>query len=115
VRRLPLGRVTGDAGGVNGGRLAELFELLLSSELLALLDEHVRQVAHEAAREELARQPQRQWLPLAEAAAQLGCTPDALRMRVKRGSVEARRQGRRLYVCAEMGSDELDCGGTGLT
>lgn len=39
-----------------------------------------------------------EWLPLAEAARQLGCSPAAVRMRVSRGRLEARRHGRRLYV-----------------
>ena len=46
-------------------------------------------------------QPLPEWLTLAQAAERLGCTPDAVRMRVKRGRLEARRQGRRLYVSAE--------------
>jgi excisionase family DNA binding protein len=40
------------------------------------------------------------WLTLAEAAERLGCTPDAVRMRIKRGRLEHRRHGRRLYVSA---------------
>jgi excisionase family DNA binding protein len=41
------------------------------------------------------------WLTLAEAAERLGCSTDAVRMRVKRGRLEHRRQGRRLYISAE--------------
>ena len=78
----------------------ELLDLLLSPELVAALDEHIREVVAEAIREERARQPRREWLPLAEAAREYGCSEDALRMRVNRGSVEARRQGRRLLVRA---------------
>jgi excisionase family DNA binding protein len=44
--------------------------------------------------------PRRAWLTLREAAEQLGCTPDAVRMRIKRGRLEHRRQGRRIYVSA---------------
>jgi excisionase family DNA binding protein len=40
----------------------------------------------------------RVWLTLAEAAERLGCTPDAVRMRINRGRLEHRRHGRRLYV-----------------
>jgi hypothetical protein len=77
-------------------------ELLLSPEALELLDEHVRRVVAEAVREELARQvPARRWLTLTEAAREYDCTIDAMRMRVKRGSIEARRQGRRVYVLAD--------------
>jgi hypothetical protein len=79
----------------------DLVELLLSPELVAALDERVRELAAQAVREELARQPQRRWLPLAEAAEHYGCTPEALRMRAKRGTVEHRRQGRLIYVRAE--------------
>jgi DNA-directed RNA polymerase specialized sigma24 family protein len=64
-----------------------------------MLDDHVREVAAAAAREELERQVQpRRWLPLAEAAREFGCSPDALRMRAKRGRVQTRRQGRSVYV-----------------
>src|SRR5690242_11769313 len=42
----------------------------------------------------------RAWLTLEEAGEQLACTPDAVRMRVKRGRLEGRRQGRRLYISA---------------
>jgi excisionase family DNA binding protein len=45
--------------------------------------------------------PARKWLTIAEAAELLGCTPDAVRMRVQRGRLEHRRQGRRVYVSAE--------------
>jgi excisionase family DNA binding protein len=40
------------------------------------------------------------WLTLAQAGERLGCSPDAVRMRVQRGRLEHRRQGRRLYVSA---------------
>jgi excisionase family DNA binding protein len=40
------------------------------------------------------------WLTLGEAAERLGCTPDAVRMRINRGRLEHRRHGRRLYVSA---------------
>jgi excisionase family DNA binding protein len=38
------------------------------------------------------------WLTLEQAGERLGCTRDAVRMRVKRGRLESRRHGRRLYV-----------------
>jgi excisionase family DNA binding protein len=44
--------------------------------------------------------PARKWLTLTEAADLLGCTADAVRMRVKRGRLDSRRQGRRIYVSA---------------
>ena len=46
------------------------------------------------------RQHDRKWLTLSEAAQRLGCTPDAVRMRIRRGRLDHRRQGRRLYVSA---------------
>ncbi len=59
-------------------------------------------------REELdARQPETaspaspKWLTVAQAAALLCCSCDAVRMRVKRERLEARKQGRRLYISAE--------------
>jgi excisionase family DNA binding protein len=41
-----------------------------------------------------------EWISMAEAARRLECSVDAVRMRVKRGRLEARRQGRRVYVSA---------------
>lgn len=38
------------------------------------------------------------WLTYEQAAARLGCTPDAIRMRAKRGRLELRHHGRRAYV-----------------
>ncbi|HZQ03704.1 MAG TPA: helix-turn-helix domain-containing protein [Gaiellaceae bacterium] len=49
----------------------------------------------------------RRWLTVAEAAERLGCTTDAVRMRVARGRLEHRRQGRRVYVAASA-IDNLD-------
>ena len=47
------------------------------------------------------RRPQeRRWLTLGEAAERLGCTTDAVRMRIHRGRLDHRRHGRRLYVSA---------------
>lgn len=42
----------------------------------------------------------REWYTLDEAGDRLGCTRDAVRMRANRGRLEARRQGRRVYVSA---------------
>ena len=38
------------------------------------------------------------WLTVAEAATRLGCSPDAVRMRARRGRLEVRRHGRSLYI-----------------
>jgi excisionase family DNA binding protein len=50
--------------------------------------------------ERLIRERKR-WLTLAEAAERLGCSPDAVRMRARRGRLEHRYQGRRMYVSAD--------------
>ena len=41
------------------------------------------------------------WLTLDQAAARLGCSRDAVRMRARRGRLEHRYQGRRLYISAD--------------
>lgn len=41
------------------------------------------------------------WLTLEQAAGRLGCSRDAVRMRARRGRLEHRYQGRRLYVSAD--------------
>jgi excisionase family DNA binding protein len=41
------------------------------------------------------------WLTFREAGERLGCSPDAVRMRVRRGRLHAEHQGRRVYVSAE--------------
>jgi excisionase family DNA binding protein len=70
----------------------------LSAEVVDALELLVKTRVHT----ELARAADvpsaRPWLTLDEAAEQLGCSPDAVRMRVNRGRLEHRRHGRRLYV-----------------
>jgi excisionase family DNA binding protein len=77
-----------------------------------LIDELAAQLAAHPRLKELVRarveealaghfQPGRVWLTLSEAAERLGCTPDAVRMRINRGRLEHRRHGRRLYVSAD--------------
>ena len=72
----------------------------LSPEVVAAIDELVA----DRVRAELAAHEQetngRTWLTLDEAGERLGCTADAVRMRVKRGRLEAKTQGRRVYVSA---------------
>jgi hypothetical protein len=78
------------------GRLAAV----LAFELLDALDELVAErVAAELACLDASRGSPR-WLTLEQAAAQLGCSPAAVRMRASRGRLEKRRHGRRLYVSA---------------
>ena len=77
------------------GLLDELAaELAAHPRLEALVQARVEQVLAERV------PPPRTWLTLAEAAERLGCTPDAVRMRIHRGRLDHRRHGRRLYVSA---------------
>jgi hypothetical protein len=79
-----------------------LLDLVLAPEVLAGLKELMREVAAEAVRDELARQGERRWILVTEAAKpHYDCTPHALRQRIKRGTVEGRWRGGRLYVRAE--------------
>jgi hypothetical protein len=73
-------------------------ELALSPQLLDALDEYVRDVVDGALRDKRARAERGDWVPLAVAADRMGCSTDAVRMRVNRKTIEARRQGRRIYV-----------------
>jgi excisionase family DNA binding protein len=60
---------------------------VVREELNELVDEHLRE--------------RKRWLTLGEAAERLGCSPDAVRMRVRRGRLRVRHQGRRVYVSAQ--------------
>ena len=80
--------------------MSERLELTVPAELVEAIAERaaaivVERLAHERRDDDGAR-----WLTLAQAAERLGCSPDAVRMRVKRGRLDHRRQGRRLYVAA---------------
>jgi excisionase family DNA binding protein len=76
----------------------------LLDELAAQLATHPRFEALVQARvdETLIQRGQqdRSWLTLREAAERLGCSADAVRMRINRGRLDHRRQGRRIYVSA---------------
>lgn len=73
----------------------------LSPELVAAIDQLVAERVDVAVTDALAdRRNGAAWLTLEQAAERLGSTADAVRMRVKRGRLEGRRQGRRLYVSA---------------
>jgi excisionase family DNA binding protein len=58
----------------------------------------VREELDELAQEQ--RRERKPWLTLAEAAERLGCSKDAVRMRARRGRLEHRYHGRRLYISA---------------
>jgi excisionase family DNA binding protein len=78
------------------GLLDELaMELAVHPRFEALVQERVEQTLMARGNVQ-----ERRWLTLREAAERLGCTPDAVRMRISRGRLDHRRQGRRLYVSA---------------
>lgn len=87
------------------GRLPELraqLEAVLAPDVVRALEELVAEsVRAELAAHAAETSGARQWLTLAEAGERLGCSQDAVRMRVKRGRLEHRRQGSRVYVSAE--------------
>jgi excisionase family DNA binding protein len=77
-----------------------MLEKFLSLELLAALDEHVRNIVDDQLVAKAASRDGRNWYTLAEAAELLGCSYDAVRLRAKRGRLEVRRQGRTVLVSA---------------
>jgi excisionase family DNA binding protein len=77
-------------------RLEQLLSPAAVDAIEALVEQRVREEL--AARE--TRTGDRTWLTLKEAGDLLGCSADAVRMRVQRGRLESRRQGRRVYVSA---------------
>jgi excisionase family DNA binding protein len=79
----------------------ERLATILAPELLNAFEELVAErVVAELARLEASRENGPAWLTLAQAADRLGCSRDAVRMRAKRGRLETRRHGRRLYISA---------------
>lgn len=78
-------------------RLEQLVGPLIAGAIIAAVRE---ELAAESAALSLASPSAARWLTLEAAAERLDCTPDAIRMRVKRGRLEARRHGRRVYVSA---------------
>jgi excisionase family DNA binding protein len=76
--------------------------LVLAPELVDVLEELITErVAAALATIAPAESREARWLTVEQAAERLGCSPDAVRMRVRRGRLEHRRQGRRLYVAAD--------------
>lgn len=73
---------------------------ILGPELLEALDAYVdKRVAYALAELAPARSNGApEWLTLEQAGDRLGCTADAVRMRVNRGRLTARHDGRRVYV-----------------
>jgi excisionase family DNA binding protein len=75
----------------------------IEHNLVKLLRPLVVELVTEELDRELAelRESAPRWLTLEQAAARLGCSPGAVRMRARRGRLEYRYQGRRMYVSAD--------------
>lgn len=69
-------------------------------EALAAIERYIDQRVRDELAAVQVSDPGPTWLTLAQAAERLGCSADAVRMRVRRGRLDARHQGRRLYVSA---------------
>lgn len=72
------------------------FVSTLSAEARAELDAYV-----EALIEKRLRAERSTWLTVAQAAEELGCSEKAVRSRISRGRIPAKRQGARLYIRRE--------------
>jgi len=66
---------------------------------VSALEAHVRELARQVVRDELARHvPAWEWLTVDQAAELLGCTPKAIRGKLERGVLVAHRLDGRLYL-----------------
>jgi excisionase family DNA binding protein len=82
-------------------------DALLGPKLVAAIEELVdERVACAMSRSRAPVSPP-PWLTVHQAADMLGCSPDAVRMRIRRGRLISCRQGRRVYV-ARRSVVELD-------
>jgi excisionase family DNA binding protein len=82
-------------------------DAFLGPRLVAAIEQLVDERVARAVAELRVPPPPSPWLTVAQAADLLGCSPDAVRMRIRRGRLAARRQGRRVYV-ARLSVVELD-------
>ena len=74
---------------------------VLSVEVIDAFGELVAEVvAAEMTRLGAAGESGPRWLTVEQAAERLGCSPAAVRMRARRGRLQTRRHGRRVYVSA---------------
>jgi excisionase family DNA binding protein len=73
-------------------------DALLGPELVAAIEQLVDERVARAVAALQVPHPPTPWLTVPQAAVLLGCTPDAVRMRIRRGRLVTRRQGRRVYV-----------------
>jgi excisionase family DNA binding protein len=94
--------VKGDAVNArpSASDLRARLEAVLAPEVVRALEQLVAETVRAELAEQATANVGRRWLTLREAGEQLGCSPDAVRMRVKRGRLVAERQGSRLYVSA---------------
>ena len=74
------------------------FEQFFAPELVAILERFIDERI--ALANQLPAVAEPRWLTINQAAQRLGCSPDAVRMRARRGRLETRRHGRRLYISA---------------
>ena len=93
-------------GEYGSGRMdpQAVLERALAPDVVAAISMLIDQRAEDVADRRLAQAQfagGKPWLTVAEAAELLGCTPVAVRHRVRRGRLEGRYQGRRLYVAAQ--------------
>lgn len=71
---------------------------LLSPELIEALDNLIAERIGEAMEAAGRAAPEAEWIDLGRAAELLGCSVNAVRMRGRRGRLDVRYQGRRMYV-----------------
>jgi excisionase family DNA binding protein len=76
-------------------------DALFGPDLVAAIEQLVDERVAQAINGLQAPAPLFPWLTVTEAADLLSCSPAAVRMRIKRGRLVARRQGRRVYVARE--------------
>lgn len=79
---------------------SERLEAVLAPDLVRAIEDLIEERVREEIEARKPAEPARKWLTTTEAAEQLGCSPDAVRMRAKRGRLQHRRQGRTLYIAA---------------
>jgi hypothetical protein len=95
--------VNGEPEALARQRHRATLERTFSPELLRAFEEYVDERiadAVEQLRDELGFAGGKPWLTPAEAGKLLDCSAQAIRMRCKRGRLEHRHQGTRLYVSA---------------
>lgn len=110
-----------DLRAYRGSRMDPLtvLERALAPEVVAAIDALIEQRAEDITERRLAHielTVAKPWLTVAEAAVALGCSEVAIRARHKRGRLEGRYQGRRLYIgtasILDLGARPADAGKT---